>query len=65
MGAARPRRSCSVRARGRTLISECVLAQVIKGVEGGYDGHGYLPEKRDAMTKLDALVERLLRTIDW
>jgi len=38
---------------------------VIQGVEGVYDQHGYLSEKLDALTKLDALVERILRTIDY
>jgi hypothetical protein len=57
-----PRRSCSVRAV-RQDISERVLAHVITGVEGVYDRHGYLSEKFDALAKLDALVERILRLI--
>jgi hypothetical protein len=53
------------RAGVRPDISERVLAHAIRGVEGVYDRHGYLTEKRDALTKLDALVERILRTMDW
>jgi hypothetical protein len=44
----------------RPDISERVLAHAIRGVEGVYDRHGYLPEKFDALTKLDALVDRIL-----
>jgi integrase len=53
------------RAGVRPDISERVLAHVIKGVEGVYDRYCYLPEKMDALTKLDALVNRILKTIDW
>jgi hypothetical protein len=53
------------RAGVRPDISERVLAHAIKGVEGVYDRYGYLPEKLDALTNLDALVEHILRTIDW
>jgi integrase len=53
------------RAGVRPDISERVLAHAIKGVEGVYDRYGYLPEKMDALTKLDTLVERILKTIDW
>jgi hypothetical protein len=53
------------RAGVRPDISERVLAHAIRGVEGVYDRHGYLPEKFDALTKLDALVDRILKTIDW
>jgi hypothetical protein len=41
------------------------LAHVIKGVEGVYDRYQYLPEKRDALDRLAALVDQILRTIDW
>jgi integrase len=47
------------RAGVRPDISERVLAHVIKGVEGVYHRHGYLPEKLDALMKLDALVDRI------
>jgi hypothetical protein len=53
------------RAGVRPDIFERVLAHAIKGVEGVYDRYGYLPEKLDALTKLDAIVDRILRTIDW
>jgi integrase len=53
------------RAGVRPDISERVLAHSIRGVEGIYDRYGYLPEKLDALTKLNAIVERILRTIDW
>jgi len=53
------------RAGVRPDISERVLAHVIPGVEGTYDRYEYLPQKRDALDKLDALVDRILKTIDW
>jgi hypothetical protein len=53
------------RAGVRPDISERVLAHVIPGVARVYDRHGYLSEKQDALTKLDALVDRILKTIDW
>jgi integrase len=53
------------RACVRPDISERVLAHSIRGVEGVYDRYGYLPEKMDALTKLDALVAEILKTIDW
>jgi hypothetical protein len=52
------------RAGTRPDIYERVLALMIKGVEGAYDRYGYLPEKLDALAKLDALVERILKTIE-
>jgi hypothetical protein len=53
------------RAGVRPDISERVLAHAIKGVAGIYDKFGYLPQKLDAPTRLDALVESILKTIDW
>jgi integrase len=41
-------------------ISERVLSHVIPGVEGIYDCHEYLAEKRDALERLASLVERIL-----
>jgi hypothetical protein len=61
----RTARTLLARAGVRPDISERVLAHVIPGVEGVYDRYGYLPEKADALTKLDALVDRILKTIDW
>jgi hypothetical protein len=62
--AKRRRRLCSVGAV-RPDISECGLAHAITGVEGVYDRYGHLPEKTEAVQKLDAIVERILKTIDW
>jgi integrase len=54
------------RAGVRPDISERALAHVIPGVEGIYDRYGYLPEKKDAFTKLAALVDRIVnRKIEW
>jgi integrase len=44
----------------RPDISERVLGHAIAGVEGVYDRHSYLHEKRDALEKLAAMVERIL-----
>lgn len=41
-------------------ISERVLGHVIDGVEGVYDRHHYLDEKRDALARLSALVEKIV-----
>jgi hypothetical protein len=40
-----------------------VLGHVIAGVEGTYDRHSYADEKRDALEKLAAMVERILNPI--
>jgi integrase len=45
----------------RRDISERVLSHVIPGVEGLYDCYSYLPEKRDALDKLAALVDRIVK----
>lgn len=45
-------------------ISERVLAHTIGGVEGVYDCYEYLPEKFDALTRLAALVERIVHPVD-
>ena len=44
----------------RPDIAERVLGHAIRGVEGVYDRHEYRDEKADALTKLAALVERIL-----
>jgi hypothetical protein len=49
-----------VRAGVRSDISERVLGHVISGVEGTYDRHSYVDEKRDALEKLAAMIERIL-----
>ena len=59
-----------LRRSARSLLSRCnvpgdhaerVLGHVIPGVRGTYDRFEYRDEKRDALEKLDALVERILR----
>ena len=58
-----------VRRTARTLMSragvpsehgERVLAHAIPGVEGVYDRYEYLAEKRDALQKLAALIDRIV-----
>lgn len=41
-------------------VSERVLGHVIAGVEGVYDRHGYVAEKRDALDRLAAMVDRIV-----
>jgi integrase len=48
------------RAGVRPDISERVLSHAISGVEGVYDCYSYLPEKRDALDKLAALVDHIV-----
>lgn len=52
-----------VRAGVRPDISERVLGHVIAGVEGTYDRHSYAEEKRDALEKLAAMIERILNPL--
>ena len=56
----RTAKTLMVRAGVRPDISERVLGHVIPGVEGTYDRHSYPDEKRDALEKLAAIVERIL-----
>jgi integrase len=56
----RTAKTLMVRAGVRPDISERVLGHVIAGVEGTYDRHSYADEKRDALEKLAAIVERIL-----
>lgn len=49
------------RAGVRPDISERVLGHVIPGVEGTYDRHAYVPEKRHALEMLSAEIERILK----
>jgi integrase len=53
-------KSLMARAGVRPDISERVLGHIIKGVEGTYDRHDYEAEKREALERLAALVERIL-----
>ena len=41
-------------------IGEHALGHALPGVEGIYDRHHYLPEKREAFEKLAELVERIV-----
>ena len=45
-------------------IAERVLGHVIPGVRGAYDCYEYFDEKRDALEKLAALIERILHPTD-
>jgi integrase len=56
----RTAKTLMARAGVRPDISERVLAHVIPGVEGIYDRHEYLDEKRDALEKLAALIDRII-----
>jgi integrase len=51
------------RAGVRPDISERVLGHVIAGVEGTYDRHSYADEKREALEKLAAMIERILNPL--
>jgi integrase len=48
------------RAGVRPDISERVLGHAMGAIEGTYDRHSYIDEKRDALEKLAAMVERIL-----
>lgn len=56
----RTSRSLMSRAGVRPDIAERVLGHVIVGVEGVYDRHSYLDEKRAALETLAAMVDRIL-----
>jgi len=47
----------------RAPVSERALGRVIPGVEGVYNRHDYLAEKRDALERLDAALDRILHPI--
>ena len=59
----RTAKTLMVRAGVRPDISERVLGHVIAGVEGTYDRHSYMDEKRDALEKLNSVIERILNPI--
>ena len=59
----RTAKTLMVRAGVRPDISERVLGHVIAGVEGTYDRHSYADEKRDALEKLAAMIERILNPL--
>jgi integrase len=56
----RTAKSLMARAGVRPDISERVLGHVIGGVEGTYDRHSYIDEKRDALEKLAAMIEHIV-----
>ena len=56
----RTAKTLMVRAGVRPDISERVLGHAITGVEGTYDRHSYAEEKRDALERLAAMVERIV-----
>ena len=41
-------------------VAERVLGHVVQGIKRTYDRHDYLAEKRDALEKLGAAIERIL-----
>jgi integrase len=55
----RTAKTLMVRAGVRPDISERVLGHVIAGVEGTYDRYSYLDEKRDALERLSAMIDRI------
>ncbi len=57
----RTAKTLMMRAGVRPDISERVLGHVIPGVEGVYDRHSYLDEKRDALEKLATMVDDIVR----
>ncbi len=59
----RTAKTLMARAGVRPDISERVLGHVIAGVEGTYDRHSYADEKRDALEKLAATVQRILNPL--
>jgi integrase len=56
----RTAKSLMARAQVPRFHSERVLGHTLDGVEGTYDQHSYFAEKRDALAKLAATVERIL-----
>ena len=56
----RTAKTLMARAGVRPDISERVLGHTIKGVEGTYDVHDYDNDKADALTKLLALIEKII-----
>jgi integrase len=51
------------RAGVRPDISERVLGHIISGVEGTYDRYDYLEEKRDALERLEKLLDRIVNPV--
>jgi integrase len=59
----RTAKTLMARAGVRPDISERVLGHVIAGVEGTYDRYSYADEKRDALEKLAAMIERIVNPL--
>jgi integrase len=57
----RTARSLMARAGVRPDIAERVMGHAIAGVEGVYDRHAYTTEKADALKRLSALIQTILR----
>jgi integrase len=60
----RTARTLLTRAGVPSEIAERVIAHEIPGVEGIYNRYEYVAEKYDALTKLAALIERILHPVD-
>jgi integrase len=60
----RTARSLMSRAGVTSEVAERVLGHVIGGVEGIYNRHQYFEEKADALSKLAALIERIINPSD-
>jgi integrase len=60
----RTARSLMSRAGVQADTAERVLAHKLGGVRGVYDRHAYLGEKRDALERLAALLDRIINPID-
>lgn len=56
----RTARSLMSRAKVAPDIAERVLGHALPGIRGVYDRHEYLAEKRDALERLDALVQSIV-----
>ena len=56
----RTARTLMSRAGVRPDIAERVLGHVISGVEGIYDRHDFVEQKRDALERLAAAIDRIV-----
>jgi integrase len=59
----RTARSLMARAGVPDGVAERVLGHVVPGVRGVYDRHSYADEKRDALEKLAAMIEHILKPL--
>lgn len=58
----RTARSLMSRAKVNSDVAERVLGHALPGVRGVYDRYAYLAEKRDALARLGAEVEKILKS---